>query len=149
MVKRRELIKGDKLREMIFLVYLNNKYGLGKRIEVRKLKDFLGYSTGGLYNALDESGYFVRNVDEITLSEKGKRYVRSELMQYYRAFNPIGHFLIFLGLVLILQWYLLTYHRILMVFDWYVGISIIAGGLLIRFALLPMIYWFLKVRRKL
>jgi len=51
-MKKKDLIKGDMLRELIFLVYLNNKYGLGKRIRISKLKDFIGYSTGGIYLSL-------------------------------------------------------------------------------------------------
>lgn len=137
------------MRELMLLVYLNNRYGFGKKIEISKLKQFLDYSTGGLYHALDESGYFVRKGDEITLSDKGEKYVKNVVMKYYGAFNIIGYFLIFLGFVLTLQWYLLTYHKILLFLDWYSGLTIVAGGLAIRFALLPMIYWLLRIRKKI
>jgi len=145
---KKDLIRGDMLRELILLVYLNNRYGLGTRIEVSKLKRFLGYSQSGIYSALDESGYFTRKGDNITLSDTGERYVRKKLLRQYRAFNVIGYFFVFVGFVLSLQWYLLTYYRILLVFDWYTGFAFILGGLLFRFALLPIGYWLLKIGRK-
>jgi len=132
----------------MLLVYLNNRYGLGKKIRISKLKQFLGYSTGGIYNALDESGHFIRKLDEITLSDKGERYVRKELLHQYRAFYPISYFLIFFGIVLIAHWYLYTFHNTFLLFDWIVGFSFIIVGLLIRLALLPFLYWFLKIRKR-
>jgi hypothetical protein len=147
-LEKRNQIRGDKLRELLLMVYLNNKYGLGTRIEISKLKQLLGYSQSGIYSALDESGYFDRKVDEIRLSEEGEKYVKKEIVQQYKAFNTIGYLFIFVGLVLILQWYLLTFHGILLTLDWYSGAALIAGGLIFRFALLPADYWLLKVRGK-
>lgn len=144
----RELIRGDKLRDLILLVYLNNKYGLGTKVDVSKLKDYIGYTRTGLATALSESAYFIRKGDEITLTDAGERYVKKVWMPYYRAFNPIAYFFIFLGLILLTQWYLLTYNKILLSVDWYAGVALIAGGLLIRFALLPASYWLLKFRRR-
>lgn len=145
----KDSIKGDKLRELILLVYLNDRYGLNKKLKASKLKEFLGYSTGGLYNALDESGYFERNKDEITLSEKGARYAKRELMRQFKAIYPIGYFLLLFGIILVGHWYLLTHHNILLFFDWTVGFSFILGGLLLRFALPAFVFWMLKIRRKI
>lgn len=147
-MRKSDLIKGDKLRELILLVYLNDKYWLDKRIEVSNLKKFLHYSTGGIYNALDESGYFERKGNEITLSDRGKRYAIKELMQRYRVLYPLGYFLLFFGIILIIHWYLLTYHRIFLFFDWTVGLSFIVCGLLLRFAMPALTFWFLKIRKK-
>lgn len=133
---------------MIFLVYLNNRFGLGKKIQISKVKQFLGYSTGGLYNALDESGYFLRKGDDITLSKLGEEYVKKELMQPYKAFYPISYLFIFFGIILIAHWYLLTYHNILLRFDWITGFAFIIMGLFLRFALLPFVYWYLKLRKR-
>lgn len=144
----KDSIRGDKLRDLILLVYLNNKYGLGTTIKLSKLKQFLSYSTGGLYNALDDSGYFIRKGDEITLSDAGERYARKNLMQRFRAVYPVGYFLTFFGMILIAHWYLLMYHDIFLFFDWTVGLSFILVGLLIRFALPPFAYWILKIRGK-
>lgn len=145
---KKDLIRGDKLRDLILLVYLNDKYGLGKRVEVSKLKRFLGYSTGGIYNALDESGYFARKGDEILLSDKGEKYVRKELMQWYRVLYPTGYLIVFLGIILVAHWYLYTYHNVFLLFDWSVGFACIAGGLTVRFALPALTYWYLKITKK-
>lgn len=136
------------MRELILLVYLNNKYGLGKKIKLSKLKQFIGYSTGGLYNALDESGYFIRKGDEIALSASGETYAGKKLLRQFRAMYPIGYFFIFFGIMLIAQWYLYTYYKIFLSFDWTTGISFIVVGLLIRFGLPPLVYWILKITRK-
>jgi hypothetical protein len=146
---KRELIRGDKLRDLILLVYLNNKYGLGKKVDVSKLKDFIGYSRTGLATALSESVYFIREGDAIALTDAGERYVKKVWMRYYRAFNPVGYLFIFLGLILFAQWYLLTYYKILLSLNWYGGIALIVSGLLIRFALLPMSYWLLKLKKRM
>lgn len=148
MRRKRESLRGDKLRDLILLVYLNNRYGLGKKIRVSNLKQFLDYSTGGLYHALGASGYFKRKGDDITLSKKGEEYVRKELLQPYKALYPIGYFFVFFGIVLIAHWYLLTYHNILLPFDWITGFSFIIMGLFLRFALLSFVYWYLKLRKK-
>lgn len=148
-LRMRDSIKGDKLRELILLVYLNDRYGLSKKLKVSKLKEILGYSTGGLYNALDESGYFERNKDEIALSEKGVRYAKENLMRQFRAIYPIGYFFLLFGIILIGHWYLLKYHNILLFFDWTVGFSFILGGLLLRLALPAMVFWMLKILRKM
>ena len=136
------------MRELILLVYLNNKYGLGKKIKLSKLKQILGYSTGGLYNALDESGFFIRKGDEIVLSASGETYAGKKLLRQFRAMYPIGYFFVFFGIMLIAQWYLYTYYKIFLSFDWTTGISFIVTGLLIRFALPPLVYWILKITRK-
>lgn len=146
---KRDLIKGDMLRDLIFLVYLNNKYGLGKRIRIAKLKKFIGYSTGGVYSALDESGYFLRKGDEIRLSKEGEKYVRKKLLPHYMAFNIVSYFIIFVGVLLLVHWFLRTRYDIIVVFDWLDGLSFIIGGLVMRFALLPLVYWLLKVMKKI
>lgn len=62
--RKEEKLKGDKIRDLILIVYLNNKYDKDKN-RIPWLKEKLGYSTGGIYNALDESGYFERTSDAI------------------------------------------------------------------------------------
>lgn len=132
----------------MLLVHLNNRYGLGTRMDDSRLAQFLDYSRTGLRTAIDESGYFVRKGAEITLSEKGEIYVKRELLRPYRAVNPIGYLLVFIGSLILVQWYLLSYHKTLLILDWSVALPIIVCGLLVRFALLPMSYWFLKILKK-
>jgi len=145
---KKESIRGDKLRDLIFLVYLNNRYGLGKKIRISKLKQYLGYSTGGLYNALDDSGFFIRKGDDIVLSKLGEKYAKKELLQPYKAFFPVSYLFIIFGIILIVQWYLLAYHNVLLRFDWTTGFAFIITGFFLRFALLPFAYWFLKLQKK-
>lgn len=147
-MKRREKdeLKGDKLRELILLVYLNNKYDKEKN-KVPWLKEKLGYSTGGLYHALDESGYFERKGDEIKLTEKGIRYLNKQLLPQYTVFYPIGNFLIILGCVFLLQWYLWTYANIPMIFQWHSAVIVIVGGVVLRFFFLRIVYLVMSHRK--
>lgn len=146
---KRGLIKGDMLRDLIFLVYLNDKYGLGKRIRISKLKSLIGYSTGGVYNALDESEYFIRKGDEIRPSKEGEEYVKKKLLPYYKPLNIISYYIIFFGILLLVHWFLRTHYNIIIVFDWPVALSFIIVGLVIRFALLPLVYYILKATKKI
>lgn len=148
MAKKNEKLRGDKIRDLILLIYLNEKYG-GSKVRLPTLRKTLGYSQSGIYSALDESGYFERKGDVITLSEKGQSYVKKQWIPYYSAFNPFGYFLILVGFLLFLSWYLRVYHGALLIFDWYQGIIVIIGGLIIRFALLRMLFWTLKLEKKL
>lgn len=144
--KKEKKLRGDKLRELILLVYFNNKYDKDKN-RVPWLKEKLGYSTGGLYNALDNSGYFERKKDEINLTEKGTNYLNKHILPQYTVFYPIGNFLIILGLVLLFQWYLWTYANTPMIFQWYSASIIIAGGIIIRVFFMRLSYWIMRKKK--
>ncbi len=145
----RKKVRGDLLRELIFLVYLRNKYDAKPDVRISTLKKLLGYSAGGIDYALKYSGFFEIHLDQVKLSEKGKEYVKRELLPQYRILNPIGYFFILMGVLIFLQWYMATYLNRVIFFDWWTGISIIIIGLILRFFLLPLIYWTLKIQRKL
>lgn len=146
MDNKEEKLRGDKLRELILLVYFNNKYDKEKN-KASWLKEKLGYSTGGLYHALDNSGYFKREGDKITLTEKGIGYLNKNILPRYKESFPIGNFLIFLGLVLLLQWYLWAYAQTLLIFPWYSGLTVLAGGIVIRFFFMRLVYWIMKKKK--
>jgi len=148
-LSKRNLIRGDKLRDLILLVYLNDKYGLGKRVEISKLKRFLGTAVVVYITLLMSLGVKATICDEISLSDKGERYVRKELMQWYRVLYPLGYFMVCFGIVLVGHWYLYTYHNIFLLFNWAVGFAFIGGGLAIRFALPLLTYWLLKITKKM
>jgi hypothetical protein len=135
--KKEEKLRGDKLRELILLVYFNNKYDKDKN-KIPWLREKLGYSTGGLYNALDDSGYFDRKQDEINLTEKGIDYLNNHILPQYTIVYPICNAVIILGFVLLLQWYFWTYTKAAMIFPWYSALMIIAMGLTIRFLFMRM-----------
>lgn len=147
-MKNKASLKGDKLRELMLFVYLNNKYGRSTKYNISELKQFIGYSAGGIYNALDSSGFFVRNGSDITLSKKGKDYVKKELMHSFENFYPVSYFLVFLGVILLVHWYLYTYHGEYLVFEWNIGLAIVMSGLVLRFALPSLTYIGLIIKKK-
>ena len=146
---KKEKVRGDMLRELIFLVYLRNKYDLKPEVRVSTLKSLLGYSAGGIHYALNYSGFFETKGDKIKLSQKGEDYVRRELLPHYKTFAPVGYFLILLGFLFILQWYMFAEFNVSIIFGWEAGLLLIIGGLVLRFWLLPLLYWALKILKKL
>jgi hypothetical protein len=148
MARKDQKLRGDKIRDLLLLIYLNEKYGGGK-VRISALKETLGYSTGGIYNALDESGYFMRRGDVVTLSQSGQEYVKKQWIPYLQVVNPFSYFLIFIGSLLFMSWFLRTYYSIILVFGWYEGLLTIAVGLILRFAFSRIMYWFYKLRKKM
>ncbi|MDH5782943.1 MAG: hypothetical protein OEZ35_04680 [Candidatus Bathyarchaeota archaeon] len=148
-MSEKKKIRGDLLRELIFFVYLRNKYDVKREVEVSTFKKTLGYSSGGIDYALKYSGFFEIEKGMVKLSEKGKEYVRRELLPQYRIYNPIGYFFMLLGVLIILQWYTFTYLNVVITFDLWAGLLLIITGFILRFFLLPVIYWALKIQKKL
>jgi hypothetical protein len=144
--KKEEKLKGDKLRDLILIVYLNNKYDKDKN-RIPWLREKLGYSTGRIYNALNDSGYLERTGDEISLTKKGTVYLNRQILPHYTAFNPLGNFLIALGFIFLLQWYSWTYSHVAAVLPWYSAIMIIVGGILVRFLFLRIVHWMMKTSK--
>lgn len=141
--KKDEQLRSDKLRDLILIVYLNNRFDKEKN-RIPWLKEKLDYSTGGLYSALDNSGYFERKTDEIVLTEKGMTYLNKHILPQHTAFYPFGNILIILGFIFLLQWIYWTYFQITMFVPWYSAVIIIAAGVLIRFFYFRFNYWFMK-----
>jgi len=148
-MSEKKKIRGDLLRELIFFVYLRSKYDVKRDVEVSTFKRLLGYSSGGIDYALKYSGFFEIEKGMVTLSKKGRDYVRRELLPQYRIFNPIGYFFMLLGVLFILQWYAFTYLDVVITFDLSAGLLLILVGFILRFFLLPLIYWALRIQRKL
>jgi len=144
----KDLLKGDKLRDLILLVHLNNKYGKGRN-DTPELKEILGYSTGGIYNALNESGFFERRTDGLHLTNKGEDYLRGRILPQYDIFKTMGLTFVFLGFVFYLQWFQWTYKQTNLVFPWYSALSIIALGIFMRFFILRTKYFLVKRRKKM
>jgi len=145
----KERVRGDMLRELIFLVYLRSKYDLRPDVRISTLKNLLGYSAGGIDYALNYSGFFETKGDDIKLSKKGEDYVRKELLPHYKTLAPVGYFLILLGGLLILQWYMFARFNVSIIFGWEAGVLLISGGLVLRFWVLPLLYWVLKIQKNL
>jgi len=148
-MSEKKKIRGDLLRELIFFVYLRNKYDVKREVAVSTFKKTLGYSSGGIDYALKYSGFFEIERGMVKLSEKGREYVRRELLPQYKIYNPIGYFFMLLGVLIILQWYAFTYLNVVITFDLWAGVLLIIAGFILRFFLLPVIYWALKIQKKL
>ena len=148
-MSEKKKIRGDLLRELIFFVYLRNKYDVKRDVEVSTFKRLLGYSSGGIDYALKYSGFFEIEKGMVKLSKKGRDYVKRELLPQYRIFNPIGYFFMLLGVLIILQWYAFTYLDVVITFDLWAGLLLIIVGFVLRFFLLPLIYWALKIQKRL
>ena len=151
MVKRKsenkDLLKGDKLRDLILIVHLNNKYGKGRN-DIPALKEISGYSTGGIYSALDYSGFFERKQDGIQLTLKGEEYLKNKVLPQYDIFNTMGLIFIFLGFIFFLQWFYWTYLNNNFVLPWYSALSIVALGVFMRFFILRTKYFIVKKKKK-
>jgi hypothetical protein len=146
--RNEEDLRGDKLRELILWVYLHNKYEKD-RIKMSFLREKVGYrSPGGLYSAINSSGYFDRENDEITLSERGLDYLNKRILPQYKAFDPVANFLIVLGLVFLVQWYFYTYLNSPMVIPWYSATICIAVGIFLKFFFMRIGYWIMKRSKK-
>jgi len=146
--RKEENLRGDKLRELILWVYLHNKYEKDK-IRMSFLKEKVGYrGPGGLYSAIDSSGYFDRKNDEITLTEKGVDYLNRKILPSYKVFNPIGNFLIILGLVFLMQCYFWTYLSSPLIISWYSAIIVVATGIVVRVFIMRVCYWIMKHSKK-
>jgi hypothetical protein len=146
--KTEELVKGDQLRDLILLVDLNNKHGKGKN-EIPALKEILNYSTGGIYHALNNSGYFERTTEGIQLTEKGKKYLEKKILPRFTILHPIGNFLIFIGVAFLFDWFAWNYLSIALVAQWYSGIIGIVCGIIVRFYFLRLYYWIVKRTKKI
>jgi len=147
--KGEEKLKGERLRDLIFMVYLNNRYGKGKN-KISELEEIVGYSSpGGIYHALDSSGYFERNGNVIKLTEKGDKLLKNKILAEYNLANTTGNALVIIALVLLLQWVDLTYFNYAMILQWYAIIPLLVGGLVIRFFMLRINYWIIKRQKKI
>jgi hypothetical protein len=147
--KGEEKLKGERLRDLVFMVYLNNKYGKGKN-KISELEEIVGYgSAGGIYHALDSSGYFERNGNEIKLTKLGNQLLKNRILAEYNLANTTGSALVIIALVLLLQWVEWTYFKNPMIIQWYAIIPLLIGGLFIRFFLLRLVYWKIKRQKKI
>lgn len=133
----------------MFLVYLNSRYGAAK-ITMSKIKNTLNYeSIGAVHDIVNNSGFFMQEGDEIRLSEEGMEYVKSRILPYFSAFNPISYLLVILGALVLLHWYLRVYVNTLIVFDWYAGLALVLGGVVLRFLFYRILFWTMKFRKTL
>ena len=147
MVKKKE-VRGDKLRDMIFAVYLHNSFSKD-RMKVADLKRIVGYSTGGFYSALESSGYFTQENNKINLTQEGKEYVKDEISPRFDIFKSFGNYLFMLGFFFLAQWAFWTYLKVAMIPEWYWTLLIFGCAFFLRFLVLRFSYFMMKRRKKI
>ena len=148
MVRQKD-VRGEKLMDLIFAVYLHNRSSKDK-IKVADLKKTVGYSSaGGVYSAIDSSDYFIRENDEIYLTQKGKEYVKEKILPRFDAYKSHGNSLILLGFFFLVQWFLWTYLEVAIIPPWYLTLLIFGGGFFLRFFVLRLNYFMMKRRKKI
>lgn len=141
-------LKGEKMKKLIFLVYLNNKYGKGNN-NISELETMVGYSSpGGIYDAINNSGYFEKTINGITLTDQGRKVLEKELLAPYQITNIVSYFVIFFGVLMLFQWAEWTYVNELVIIPWYSSLIVIIVGLAIRFLMVRFSYWIIKRNKK-
>lgn len=145
-VVRSKAVRGDKLRNVLLFVYMNQKFSKSK-IKVADLKKIVDYSTGGAYSAF-ESDYLEKTGDEICLTEEGKDYVEERILPKYDAYKSYGYILFALGILFLFQWFEWTYRNVPLILPWYFGVIILAFGLFLRFLTLRFDYYIIKRSKK-
>ena len=137
-------IRGDQLRELIFLVYLRNKYEKGEN-KIKDLQEIVGYnSPGGIYGVLNSSGYFRKTLDGIELTEKGEKYLNKQILTPFGIANYVGILMMIMGTVFLIQWIAWSYYQFSVIVPLQGALLAIGGGIVIRFFMLRINYWFIK-----
>ena len=108
----------------------------------------LDYSTGGIYGALDNSGYFERTLDKIRLTEKGEEYLNKKILPHYDILRPIGNIIIIMSSVFILQWINWTYFQRATIMPWHCGLILLILGFVLRFLGLRLNYLIINKKKK-
>jgi hypothetical protein len=144
---RTKAVRGDKLRDMLFLIYMHNKFSKDK-IKVADLKKIVGYSAGGAYSAF-ESPYIAKKGEEIHLTEEGEEYVKNRILPHYDIYKSYGNVLIFLGGFFIIQWLEWTFLKIALIPAWYLSLMIVALGFFLRFFVLRFNFYITRKRKKI
>lgn len=117
--------------------------------EIPALKEILGYSTGGIYNALDSSGYFERSVGCIKLTERGKEYLNKEILTPFKISNSVGNVLIAIGIVFFFQWAEWTYANRAIILPLWSALLAMSGGIFVRFFMLRLNFWLIRQSKRM
>jgi hypothetical protein len=146
-VARNKAVRGDKLKDTLFYVYMHERFSKDK-IKVADLKKIVDYSQSGVYGAF-ESPYLEKTGDEIHLTDEGKDYVKSRILPQYDVYKSYGTVLTLLGIFFLFQWLEWTYLNNPVIPTWHFVLLILVFGLLLRFFVLRLIFYVTKKRKKL
>lgn len=145
MSKNEDQISGDKLRNAILVIWLASKYD--KNLPKSDLRRISGYDSSGLYSAI-EAGWFKEEQDKVVLTDKAVSYLKKNIIEFRRVIKILLVFIGFFPLMNFLDWYLLTFKNINLIYE---PISSIASTILLLLLALNwyrLEWWFLKRKAK-
>lgn len=150
MKSERFRIRGDIERELLFLIYLQNKYEKD-RITTSTLRRMAGYkSSGGIYdaiNSLKNAGFVKEKDGMLTPTPKGEKYVKDNFLSTFDVIGMFGFLLIFIGLVFAYQWAMkLLFNIDVVLMAPIPAVVFITAGLFLRYGFLRVYYW---IRRRI
>ena len=145
MVKKE--VRGDKLRNAIFYVYLHNRFTKDK-IKVADLKKTVGYGSGGAYSAFD-SRYLEKENEKIGLTEEGEEYVKDRILPQFDVYRSYGNVLIVLGVFFFVQWFEWTFLNVPVIPSWYFALIFVVLGFFLRSFILRFKFYIMKKRKKM
>jgi hypothetical protein len=144
---RKKAVRGDKLRDVLFYVYMHNRFSKEK-IQVSELKKIVDYSAGGVYNAF-ESPFLEKTGDEIRLTEEGTKYVKDRILPQYGVYQSYGTVLLLLGFFVAVQWFEWTYLKTPLIPTWYFALILLGFGIFLRFFILRFSFLVTRRRKKI
>lgn len=142
-------LKGDIKRELLFLIYLEDKYGTDE-LSTSALRRIVGYKgSGGIYSAissLKNAGFVEEKNGSLAPTAKGVKYVKENFLQVFDVIGIFGFIFIFVGLLFLFQWSMKVVFQIDVVFTSPIpAVVFLALGLLLRYGFLRLSYW---IKRK-
>jgi hypothetical protein len=137
-------LKGDKLRDALFVVWLANRYH--DELSIADLAKISGYKSTGVYSAKEE-GWFIEESGVIKLSEQGKSYVKNYVLKGLNSQLLLIYYLFLLALVLFVQSVAFRYYGLLIMPD-PLGTGIGLAVILFLIAFYYRLYWIILKRKK-
>lgn len=141
MAKSEDQIYGDKLRNAIMVIWLASKYA--KNMSKSELRRISGYDSSGLYSAI-ESGWFREEGNTVILTEKAISYLKRNLLEYRTMIRTLFVFITIFPFINLLDWYLLTFHNINLVYNPLSSIASAIPILLIALNWYRIEWWLIK-----
>jgi hypothetical protein len=144
---RKKMMRGDKLKDAVFYVYMHNQFSKEK-IRVSDLKKIADYSAGGIYSAF-ESDYLEKIGDEIHITEKGKEYVKERILPQFSVYKSYGNVLILIGFFFAFEWAEWYFLKTRLEPTWYFAAMLLTIGLFLRFFVLRFNFFVTKRRKRI
>ncbi len=150
MKSKESRLRGDIKRELLFLIYLQDKYEKDG-ITTSTLRRMVGYKgSGGIYsaiNSLKNAGFVEEKDGNLKPTPRGERYVKDNFLYAFDIIGMFGFLLIFVGLIFLYQWVMKVVLNIDIAFTSPIPTVIfIASGLFLRYGFLRFFFWIRRER---